>query len=200
MTEMTPATSFVFSPKGPYSLAASIRYLEGFAPAAYDSESAANLEMAFCVDGYWDPVAVRVHEETGAVHGTVLGGDTLTPTVIATAVEQVERILSLDIDGRGFPDIARHDPVVAQLQSRYPGLRPVCFWSPYEAAAWSVIGQRIRIVQAAAIKRCRRGRSRRDPGRRPAEVTPTFPSPRGVDRHSRNRPVLGRADSSPRRR
>ena len=108
--------------------------------------------MAFCVDGYWDPVAVGVHEETGAVHGTVHGGDTLAPAVIAAAVEQVERILSLDIDGRGFPDIARHDPVVAQLQSRYPGLRPVCFWSPYEAAAWSVIGQRIRIVQAAAIK------------------------------------------------
>src|SRR5271154_2450984 len=145
---MATGTAFVFSPKGPFSLAASIRYLEGFAPADYDAESAANLEMAFCVDGYWDPVAVRVREETGAVHG----GDTLAPAVIAAAVEQVERILSLDIDGRGVPDLARHDPVVAQLQSRYPGLRPVCFWSPYEAAAWSVIGQRIRIVQAAAIK------------------------------------------------
>jgi DNA-3-methyladenine glycosylase II len=132
MAEMAPATSFVLSPKGPYSLAASIRYLEGFAPAAYDAESAANLEIAFCVDGYWDPVAVRVHEETGAVHGTVHGGDTLARAVIETTVEQVERILSLDIDGRGFPDIARHDPVVAQLQARYPGLRPVCFWSPYE--------------------------------------------------------------------
>ena len=152
MAETTPATSFVVFPKGLYSLAASIRFLEGFAPAAHDSESAAHLEMAFCVDGYWDPVAVRVHEETGAVHGTVHGGDTLAPTIIAAAIEQVERILSLDIDGRGFRDIAHHDPVVAQLQSRYPGLRPVCFWSPYEAAAWSVIGQRIRIVQAAAIK------------------------------------------------
>jgi DNA-3-methyladenine glycosylase II len=152
MAEMTPTKTFVFSPRGPYSLAASIRYLEGFAPAAYDSGSATTLEMAFCVDGYWDPVAVRVHEETGAVHGTVHGGDAVAPRAMTAAVEQVERILSLDIDGRGFPDIARHDPVVAQLQARYPGLRPVCFWSPYEAAAWSVIGQRIRIVQAAAIK------------------------------------------------
>jgi DNA-3-methyladenine glycosylase II len=149
---MTTATSFVLSPQGPYSLAASIRYLEGFAPAAYHRQSAAHLEMAFCVDGYWDPVAVRVHEETGAVVGTVHGADTLGPVVIAAAVEQVERILSLDIDGRGFPDIAGRDQVVAQLQSRYPGLRPVCFWSPYEAAAWSVIAPRIRIVQAAAIK------------------------------------------------
>jgi DNA-3-methyladenine glycosylase II len=149
---MAEMVSFTFSPKGPYSLPASIRYLEGFAPAAYDGETAASLEMAFCVDGYWDPVAVSVHEDAGAIHGTVQGGDTLAPAVMAAAVEQVERILSLDIDGRGFPDIARHDAVVAQLQSRYPGLRPVCFWSPYEATAWSVIGQRIRIVQAAAIK------------------------------------------------
>ena len=69
MAEMTSTTSFVFSPRGLFSLAASIRFLEGFAPAAHDSESAANLEMAFCVDGYWDPVTVRVHEETGAVRG-----------------------------------------------------------------------------------------------------------------------------------
>src|SRR5271169_2662223 len=105
MAEMADATTFVFSPKGPFSLAASIRYLEGFAPAAYDSESAASLEMAFCVDGYWNPVGVRVQEENGAVHGTVHGCDTLASVVIAAAVEQVERIFSLDIDGRGFPDI-----------------------------------------------------------------------------------------------
>ena len=93
MADMAPATSFVLSPKGPYSLAASIRYREGFAPAAYDSESATNLEMAFCVDGYWDPVAVQVHEESRAVHGTVYAGDTLTPGVIAAAVEKYTRTL-----------------------------------------------------------------------------------------------------------
>jgi DNA-3-methyladenine glycosylase II len=41
---------------------------------------------------------------------------------------------------------------VGELQGRYPGLRPVCFYSPYEAAAWTIIGNRIRIVQAARIK------------------------------------------------
>ncbi|GAA1926760.1 hypothetical protein GCM10009753_70370 [Streptantibioticus ferralitis] len=34
----------------------------------------------------------------------------------------------------------------------YPGLRPVCFHSPYEAAVWAVIGHRIRMTQAATIK------------------------------------------------
>jgi len=40
----------------------------------------------------------------------------------------------------------------AGLMADHPGLRPVCFHSPYEAAAWSVIGQRLRMTQAAAIK------------------------------------------------
>lgn len=67
-----------------------------------------------------------------------------------TAQGDVARILSLDVDGTKFPEI--DDPVVRQLMKRFPGLRPVCFHSPYEAAAWSIIGQRIRMTQAAGIK------------------------------------------------
>ena len=55
------------------------------------------------------------------------------------------RILSLDVDGSGFAAVGERDPVVGGLQRRYPGLRPVGFWSPYEAAAWAIIGHRIRI-------------------------------------------------------
>ncbi|MFJ8336599.1 hypothetical protein [Streptomyces sp. NPDC094437] len=44
------------------------------------------------------------------------------------------------------------DPVVAGLQAEFPGLRPVLFHSPYEAAVWTVIGDRIRRTQAARIK------------------------------------------------
>jgi DNA-3-methyladenine glycosylase II len=65
---------------------------------------------------------------------------------------QVERILSLDVDGSGFAEVGRRDPVIGAAQARYPGLRPVCFWSWYEAAAWAVIGQRVRMSQAAATK------------------------------------------------
>jgi 3-methyladenine DNA glycosylase/8-oxoguanine DNA glycosylase len=42
---------------------------------------------------------------------------------------------------------------VAELQRQFAGLRPALFYSPYEAAAWTIIGQRIRIVQAAVVKR-----------------------------------------------
>ncbi len=42
--------------------------------------------------------------------------------------------------------------MVGRLKERYPGLRPVLFYSPYGAAAWAIIGNRIQIVQAARIK------------------------------------------------
>jgi DNA-3-methyladenine glycosylase II len=38
------------------------------------------------------------------------------------------------------------------MQARYPGLRPVCFYSTYEAGAWILISHRIRITQAARVK------------------------------------------------
>jgi len=42
--------------------------------------------------------------------------------------------------------------VIADAQARLPGLRPCGFHSPYEAAAWSVLAQRLRIVQAARLR------------------------------------------------
>lgn len=65
---------------------------------------------------------------------------------------QVERILSLDVDGAGFPALGDRDRVVGDLQRRYPGLRPVQFHTPYEAAAWAIIRHRTRMTQAATIK------------------------------------------------
>src|SRR5437773_4050076 len=71
--------------------------------------------------------------------------------VRASAV-QAERLLALDVDGRGWPEVGRRDPVIADAQARLPGLRPCGFHSPYEAAAWSVLAQRLRIVQAARLR------------------------------------------------
>jgi DNA-3-methyladenine glycosylase II len=140
---------FTLTPAGPFSLAASTRLLEGFAPAAYHGQTAGHLDLAFPVDGDWRTVGVHLqqHRDGDAVAGEVVG--TADPELVRA---QVARILSLDVDGTGFPQIGQRDPVVHQLQQHYPGLRPVTFWSPYEAAAWTVISQRIRMTQAATIK------------------------------------------------
>ena len=51
-------TEFTLTPVGPFSLAASIRFLEGFAPAAYNGEevepgAGAHLDLAFPVERDW---------------------------------------------------------------------------------------------------------------------------------------------------
>ena len=146
------AVAFVLAARGPFSLAASIRFLEGFTPAALAGTAGQPLEMAFPVEGTWQTVGARVREHPGGAECEVVSPSTPGRELLTAIRAQVARILSLDVDGSGFPAVGGRDPVIAGLQRRYPGLRPVGFWSPYEAAAWGIIGQRIRIRQAAAIK------------------------------------------------
>ena len=141
--------SFRITPKGPFSLEASTRFLEGFSPAAYErGPHRDHLHLAFSVEGDWDEsVGVCVRQTDKAVIGAIWGD------ADSRAVRrQVERILSLDVDGSSFAEVGERDPIVARLQRSYRGLRPVLFWSPYEAAAWTIIGHRVRITQAARIK------------------------------------------------
>jgi 3-methyladenine DNA glycosylase/8-oxoguanine DNA glycosylase len=142
------ANAFNLAASGPFELAASIRFLEGFAPAAGQAEQQADrLTLAFAVERSWKPVAVQVEHRKGRVLGRFTGN-----ADGAAVQRQVRRILSLDVDGTDFPAVGERDPVAGRLQRRYPGLRPVGFWSPYEAAAWTILSQRIRIVQAARLK------------------------------------------------
>jgi DNA-3-methyladenine glycosylase II len=88
---------------------------------------------------------------------------------------------------------------VAELAARYPGLRPVCFGSPYEAA-WAVIGHRIRITQAAAIKE-RIAEQRGEHLTVAGAPLAAFPAPRALQataripargNHRRDRPATNR--------
>jgi DNA-3-methyladenine glycosylase II len=54
---------------GTFSLAASIRFLEGFTPAEYEKRSPDHLDLAFCAGPLWRPAAVRVAERAGKVTG-----------------------------------------------------------------------------------------------------------------------------------
>ncbi len=142
-------------PLGTYSLAASTGFLEGFVPAGYTRPAAAgHLHLAYPVDvGAGDAVAAVCARQPDDPAGSVLLDAVADedPTA-AAALDQLTRILSLDTDGRGYEAIGAHDPAIGRLQARYPGLRPVLFHSPYEAAAWAVIGTRIAIRQAARVK------------------------------------------------
>ena len=145
-----PVPGFTLHPRGRFSLHSAAAFAEGFPGTEADHECG-ELRYAWAVDGDWRVVGVRLSQRGDAVRGELEGAP---PADLARlARRDAERILSLDVDGTEFERVGRRDPVMAELQRRFAGLRPVLFYSPYEAAAWTIIGQRIRIVQAAAVKR-----------------------------------------------
>ena len=168
--------TFTLAPRGPFSLAASTRFLEGFTPASYGGSADDVLKLAFPVEGSWQTVGVRVRQDPAGVTAEIASPEAPSPGLVAEVRPQVERILSLDVDGSGFPAVGERDPVVGEVQRRYPGLRPVGFWSPYEAAAWTIIGHRIRITQAAAVK-ARMAKELGEPVSFGGRVVHAFPSP-----------------------
>lgn len=129
-----------------FSLEAAGEFLRGFKPAAGGAASGpATLGLGFLLDHTFEPVAVALTQR-----GARIDGETGGPA--RPVKKQVERMLSLDVDAGGWHALGRRDPVVGALQERYRGFRAVCFPSPYEAALWGVLAQRVSIEQASRMK------------------------------------------------
>jgi DNA-3-methyladenine glycosylase II len=141
--------TFEIEPRGPFSLESARTFAGGFAAGiGGGGATAAGLVMAFPVEGWQASAAVDVRQLPDAVVQARVEG----PADIQAVRKQVARCLSLDHDGGGWPAVGERDPVIARLQAAYGYLRPVCFYSAYEAATSFVIGQRIARRQAARIK------------------------------------------------
>jgi DNA-3-methyladenine glycosylase II len=107
---------------------------------------AGTMTLAFCLDGYSDHAVVVLRPEPGGVAAEVVLGE---PEL---AARQAARVLSLDVDARGYDALGATDDLVGRLQGARPGLRPPLFHSVYEAAAWSVISARRPQRQAALLR------------------------------------------------
>src|SRR6266849_6095242 len=148
MKTQAKTQTFEISPLGPYSLEESAGFIDAWHHApAEGGKSRGHLHLAFLTDREWEPVGVCLTQD-----GTVVRGDVFGSAAAGGVKDQVARILSLDVDGRGWPEVGQRDRVVASLQRRVPGFRPVNWSDAYEAAAWCVMSTRINMRQAQAIK------------------------------------------------
>jgi DNA-3-methyladenine glycosylase II len=139
--------SYRLRPDGPFSLANERRFFGDWLSVGSDPEAVA---MAFPVEGWRGSAAVVVRQaDDGTVQGEVVTTGDAEPE---QAWAQALATFSLDVDGAGFPEVGTRDPVIGELQARYGWLRPVCFHSPYEAAVNFVVGQRISMRQARAVR------------------------------------------------
>ncbi|MHB2019584.1 MAG: hypothetical protein ACYCW6_21790 [Candidatus Xenobia bacterium] len=86
--------------------------------------------VAFPLDGTWQPVGVCLQQSARGLEAELFGD-----ADAQAAQRQTARILSLDVDGTGYPAVGERDPVVGRLQQAHRYLRPVLFYSPYEAVA-----------------------------------------------------------------
>lgn len=166
--------TFEIEPLGPFSLAAAQRFAGGF-PAGIGGGGVAgsSIVMSFPVEGSDTSAAVELRQDPD---GRVIGQTDAAASDLPAVVRQAARSLSLDHDGTGWPAVGERDPVIGRFQRQYDHMRPVCFYSAYEAATSFVIGQRISMRQSARVK----DRLREAHGDRPTvegRPYPAFPRP-----------------------
>ncbi len=150
---MTPTNPITLRFTGDYSLAASVTLSASaaFVDTLRTADGAEVLDLALLLEGSWKTVGLRLDQPGKEVRAHVLDNpDGATTDEIRARLEQM---LSLDIDGTGLADVAARDAVFADLRQREPGVRPVLFPSPYEAAARAIIGHQLPVRQAAALNR-----------------------------------------------
>lgn len=140
--------TFTIVPDGPFSLAAAAAF--GFGPHSGRPKPEGDImRLAFVADDFNHQAGVVLRQdENRHLQATVQGVDE-----VVAIEKQVRRILSLNHSGKDWLKVGERDKVIGQLQHEHPGLRPVLFHSPYEAAAWSIISLRRHRTQAAALRR-----------------------------------------------
>jgi DNA-3-methyladenine glycosylase II len=161
-------------PRGRFSLAAAREFAGGF-PAGIGGGGVGegSITLAFPVEGTDSSAAIELWQDDD---GVVRGRSDADGELLQRAQRQAARSLSLDHDGTGWPAVGERDPVVGRVQVERDYLRPVCFYSAYEAATSFVIGQRISRRQSAVIKRDLAERLGDRPTIAGTEV-PAFPRP-----------------------
>jgi DNA-3-methyladenine glycosylase II len=137
--------SFEYVPRGPFDLAHQVQY---FGEWLHEKDNADAIVLPFAVEGWKGSAAVSLAQ---APDGRIIGNVAGPAVVVNAARDQALASLSLDIDAVEWTAMGRRNPPIGALQEKYRWLRPVLFYSPYEAAAGFIIGHRISIRQRRAI-------------------------------------------------
>jgi DNA-3-methyladenine glycosylase II len=168
---MLMTTRVIMPVDGPFSLPAAAGF--GFGPHTGrlfpDGEV---MRLAFVADDLRHHVGAVLSQQADGSLLAEISGDA-DP---GAAQAQIRRVLSIDVDPAGWLAAGQADPVLGGIQLEFPGLRPVLFYSPYEAAAWAMLAQRRQRAQATAVRR-RLSDSAGPTFELAGEAEPAFPLP-----------------------
>jgi DNA-3-methyladenine glycosylase II len=147
---MPQQVHLTIEPHGPFSWRESLDLLSNLeAMSGTWQREDDRLYMALLLDKTFEPVALEMYENESDGRLEIAASGTSDTEDVQ---KKLARIFSLDQDATKYAEIGTRDPVIGQLQLRHPGLRPVSFVDPYEAATWAIIGLRISMRQAGRIR------------------------------------------------
>jgi DNA-3-methyladenine glycosylase II len=169
-----PTREVRIKPRGPFNWNSLLDMLGSWQPVAHFPHRDGVVTVAFGLDRSFAPAGAQLQIEGDALVGRVSDG-----ADVDAAERQVARMFSLDVDATDYPLVGRRDPAIGRIMRAHPGLRPVLFPSPYEAAVWAVISQRIAQRQAARVK-AELSESHGDLVSVNGEAVRTLPSPRAL--------------------
>src|SRR5215469_14278350 len=142
-------TRLILPVDGPFSLGAAASF--GFGPNSGRPFPDGLMRLAFVADDLRHHVGAVVTQLPDGTLAAEVSGD----APVDAAEAQLRRILSIDTGVAGWLEAGKADPVLGSVQAAHPGLRPVLFHSPYEAAAArraSQLGRRLaRAADAHAL-------------------------------------------------
>lgn len=145
MTTATCSTIRHAGVRGAFDLTQSASRGFGQREAAPD---AAGMRLGFLLDGSFRAAGVAVRQPRPDELELTVSGTTQCDVAAAQAL----RVLSADVDARGWDALGSADPVLGRLQAARPGLRPPLFHSAYEALLWCVLSARRPHAQGVALR------------------------------------------------
>lgn len=134
--------------RAPYDWSALIAHLGARAIAGVERVDGACYVRSLREAGEVGSVELCHVPERGSVDATVrIGRLELLPAIVG----RIRRLLDLDADSALIEEHLAHDPWLAPLVARHPGLRVIGAWDGFELALRAVLGQQVSVVAARTL-------------------------------------------------
>lgn len=111
------------------------------------------MRLGFCLDGDYESQVGVALQQQGSELEVQIENRAGTEADVDAVVQQALRVVSADRDGRPYAALCRADPFLAPVFDVAPGFRPANFYSPYEAAVWSIVSARRSRTQGIVLRR-----------------------------------------------
>ncbi|WP_019587932.1 DNA-3-methyladenine glycosylase family protein [Deinococcus apachensis] len=134
----------------PFEFRHTLAFLNAFPPAAHEQSTRGELRKATRLNG--QTVGFTVREDTEGLTCTLHPEAPLKPEEEAALLERVAFFLGTRDDLWPFYALAERDEVFRPVLNELRGFHQPKFLTPFEAACWAVIGQRLPLPQARKVK------------------------------------------------